>query len=414
MKSKTLYYLILLTFLATFIPAVHAQTYSVIHSFTGGPGGKAPNAGVTIRENALYGTTLGNPYQNYDCGTAYQLIHSGSNWSFSTLVALGNNCSPYARVVIGPDGHLYGTSWAGGVDHQGTVFKLTPPAGICRTLACYWTVTDVHEFRTNNDGWEPAGGDLIWDQQGNIYGTTYFGGEPFVYGTAFELTPSGNGYTESILHDFSGEDDGLYPASGLVFDNNGNLFGTTEGSIPGNAGNVFELTYAPGVGWTEHPLYQFQNGSDGKWPVGGLIFDSAGNLYGTTSSGGNGGGGTVFELSPSGDTWTFKLLYSFSGPNSYCGSLAALAIDGAGNLYGTTNCDGLYNNGNVFKLSHTQNGWVYSSLYDFTGATDGGGAISNVSIDTDGTLYGTTSEGGDMNCKGAFGSGCGVVWMIKP
>ena len=189
-------------------------------------------------------------------------------------------------------------------------------------------------------------------------------------GTVYELTPSGNGYTESVLYSFSGPD-GASPYAGLVFDNKGNLFGTTYRGGSNDAGTVFELTYVPGVGWTEHVLYNFQNASDGEYPFGGLIFDSAGNLYGTTIDGGSGGGGTVFELSPSGDTWTFKLLYSFSGQGD-CGPGATLTMDGAGNLYGTTYCDGIYNNGSVFKLSNTQNGWVYTSLHDFTGGTDGG------------------------------------------
>ena len=414
MKSKTLFHLFLLTFLTSFSPAMHAQTFSVLYNFTGGTDGKWPSAGVTIQGNALYGTTSGNPYHNYDCGTVFQLTHSGSNWLFSTLVALSqNNCTPYAGVVFGPDGHLYGTSWGGGKYNLGTVFKLTPQLGPCRDAACYWMVTNLHDFGPGTDGWEPGYGDLIWDQQGNIYGTTVFGGVSGD-GTVYELTPSGNGYTESVLYSFSGEDDGSYPGGGLVFDNKGNLFGTTSGAGSNDAGAVFELTYVVGVGWTEHTIYDFQNASDGELPVGALIFDTVGNLYGTTNEGGSGGGGTVFELSPSGDSWTFKLLYSFSGQGSYSGPWATLTMDGAGNLYGTTLTDGIYNNGSVFKLSGTENGWVYTSLHDFTGGADGGSPYGNVTIDTDGTLYGTTTGGGDMNCDGYLGPGCGVVWMIKP
>jgi uncharacterized repeat protein (TIGR03803 family) len=275
-------------------------------------------------------------------------------------------------------------------------------------------VNDLHDFGSGTDGQGPGLGDLIWDQQGNIYGTTAGGGTTGE-GTVYEMTPSGNGYTESVLYNFSGPD-GEGPWDGLVFDNKGNLFGTTiYGGLYNNCnadnincGTVFELTYVVGVGWTEHVLYDFQDASDGAYPVGGLIFDSAGNLYGTTTTGGSGGGGTVFELSPSGNTWTFKLLYSFSGQ----GPWAALTLDGAGNLYGTAYAAGIYNNGSVFKLSNTQNGLVYTSLHDFTGGTDGGNPSGNVSIDTDGTFYGTTLAGGDLNrCEGY---GCGVVWMIKP
>jgi len=410
MKSRTLFHLILITFLATFIPTMHAQTFSVLYAFTGGTDGAAPDAGVTIRGNALYGTTAG-PI----CGTVYQLTNAGSNWLFSTLAALPNNCNPWSRPVFGPDGHLYSTSEAGGTYGQGTVFKLTPPVGVCRTVACYWTVSDLHDFSAGTDGQNPIYGDLIWDQQGNMYGTTQFGGTSQNCnegcGIVYELTPSGNGYTESVLYSFSGTPDGSWPFAGLVLDNKGNLFGTTFIGGPNDLGTIFELSYVPGVGWTEHVLYAFKGTDDGGKPAGGVIFDSAGNLYGTTYEGGSGGGGTVFELSPSGDTWTFKLLYSFSVDS--CGPAEALTMDGAGNLYGTTWCGGIYNNGNVFKLSNTEDGWVYTSLHDFTGGADGGGhVLSNVSIDADGTLYGTTQSGGESayNCY----SGCGVVWMIKP
>lgn len=405
MKSKTLFYSVLITFLTLFIQAVHAQTFSVIHSFTRGTGGQFPRAGVTIRGNALYGTASGSG--NNCGGSVYQLVRSGSNWLFSTLAVLAhpNGCVPQARVIFGPDSHLYGTTWVGGTYAEGTVFKLTPQLGPCRDVACYWTVSDLHDFEGwPTEGGYPGYGDLIWDQQGNMYGTTESGGTSG-NGTVYELTPSGNGYTESVIYSFSGPD-GSGPYAGLVFDNKGNLFGTTGAGGSNNFGTVFELTYVVGLGWTEHVLYSFQNASDGELPVGGLILDSSGNLYGTTSSDGIGGGGTVFELSPAGDTWQFKLLYSLSGDWGY-GPQATLSMDGAGNLYGTVRRGRASDNGRVFKLSNTENGWVYTSLHDFTGGRDGGGEVdSNVSIDTDGTLYGTAFGGGDY--------GYGVVWMIKP
>jgi len=399
MKSKILFYFILVTLITTLALVVHAQTFSVVHSFTGGAGGSDPEAGVTIRGNALYGTTGGS-----DCGTVYQLTHSGSNWSFSTLAALPHNCYLIARVVFGPDGHLYGTSEVGGTYGYGSVFKLTPQVGPCRDAACYWTVNDLHDFGSGTDGTKPYRGDLIWDQQGNIYGTTLDGGAAG-YGTVYELTPSGNGYSESVLHNFPGPD-GVFLGSGVIFDKKGNLFGAAYQGGTNDGGIIFELTYVPGAGWTEQTLYKFQIASDGANPLGGLIFDAAGNLYGTTSQGGSGGGGTVFELSPSGETWTYKVLHSLTVGQQYYGSWATLSMDGAGNLYGTTVTGGVYGRGNVFKLSNTANGWVYTSLHDFTGDTDGWSPYSNVTIDIDGTLYGTTAGGGDK--------GRGTVWMIKP
>jgi uncharacterized repeat protein (TIGR03803 family) len=405
-KSKTLFCLVVLTIVTPLIPAMHAQTFSVLYAFKGFADGAVPQAGVTIRGNALYGTAT----------TVYQLTNTGSNWLFSTVASPLYGPLP-ARAVFGPDGHLYSTSDNGGIHANGNVFKLTPPVGVCKTVACYWTVNDLHDFGSGTDGQYPGSGDLIWDQQGNIYGTTTAGGTSqncdAGCGTVYELTPSGNGYTESVLYSFLGRTDGAYPQNGLVSDNNGNLFGTTFQGGSNDQGVVFELSYVEGV-WTENVLYRFQNASDGENPIGGLIFDSAGNLYGTTYYGGSGGGGTVFELSPSGNTWTFELLYSFTGQRG-SGPVATLTMDGAGNLYGTTFSGGIYNSGSIFKLSNTENGWMYTSLHDFTGGADGGSQTrSNVAIATDGTLYGTSDAGGNIDKYNCGSGGCGVVWMIKP
>ena len=183
-------------------------------------------------------------------------------------------------------------------------------------------------------------------------------------------------------------------------------FGVTRSGGPQNYGTVFELKYVTGVGWQEIPVYNFTGSTDGSDPSG-VTFDGSGNLYGVTRNGGSGGGGTIFELSPSGNSWTYKLLHSFVGPPG-CGPARPLTFDGTGNFYGTTICDGDYTVGNIFKLSNTGNGWVYSSLHDFDGLKALLGAFpeSNVTIDTDGTLYGTANAGGSNNN--------GVVWMIKP
>jgi uncharacterized repeat protein (TIGR03803 family) len=172
MKSKTLFCLVVFTLFTSLIPAVHAQTFSEIYSFKGGADGHGPEGGVTIRGNTLYGATSSN-----SC-TVYQLTNTGSDWLFSTIADLPSNCLPLARVVFGPDGHLYGTSNGGGAFGGGNVFKLTPPAGPCRNAACYWAVSDLHDFLLDSktDGDHPGTGDLIWDQQGNIYGTTQLGG----------------------------------------------------------------------------------------------------------------------------------------------------------------------------------------------------------------------------------------------
>lgn len=401
MKLKTLGYLSLITLVASLSPAAHAQTFSVIHAFTGGSDGGFPDAGVSIRDGNLYGTAYTGGVGN---GTVYEILHSGSNWTtipLSSFFAGGR--SPLARVVFGPDGQLYGTTAGGGACDNGVVFRLTVPATICKTASCLSQENVLHQFACHFDGALPWYGDVIWDRQGNIYGTTYAGGE-YGGGTVYELMPSGDSYTESVLYSFS--DGG--PKNGVIFDSNGNLFGTTiNGGLYG-FGTVYELTYSLGVGWIKTDLYDFQNGSDGSQPLAGLTFDSASNLYGAAGFGGSANGGTVFELTPLGNVWTFKVLDSLSGvPQGYaCGPYASLTMDTAGDLYGTTLCDGAHNLGTVFKLTNTGNGWEYTLLHDFDGGDDGERPLGKMTLDTDGSLYGTTALGG----SGSYG----VVWMIKP
>jgi uncharacterized repeat protein (TIGR03803 family) len=241
-----------------------------------------------------------------------------------------------------------------------------------------------------------------------MYGTTPGGGSGS--GVVYKMTKSGSGWTEQPMYTFSGPD-GAQPFAGVIFDNAGNLYGTTAQGGAYGYGTVYELS-PTGNGWTEKVLYSFQGGSDGSTLIGGLIFDQSGNLYGVNDNGGSGGGGTAFELTPNGDgSWTYHLLYSFSG-GSQCGPRATLDLDDAGTLYGTTFCDGANNFGSIFKLTPASPYWTYTSLYDFTGGADGSKPISNVVFDTAGNLYGTASSGGNMtNCTN---SGCGVVWQITP
>ena len=233
------------------------------------------------------------------------------------------------------------------------------------------------------------------------------GGQHNANGTVFEMMPSGNGWITVPIYSFSGPD-GSHPYAGVVIDSSGNLFGTTSRGGPNDLGIVFELKNVPGVGWQETVLYNFQNADDGALPFGGLIFDNLGNLYGTAIYGGSAHGGTVFELSPSGSTWTFHLLYSLTGPcDAGCGSQASLNFDAAGNLYGTTTCDGSHGGGTVFKLAKAGNGWAYTELHSFDPVPDGQGPICRKlrSIPT-AAIYGTTEAGGP-NSKG-------TLWMIKP
>lgn len=395
---------------------VKAQTYKVIHNFTGGLDGGGPLGGVTMdRAGNLYGTTAYSGYGS-GYGTAYQLRRLGSNWVSNALYSFAGSpdgADPEARVIFGPDGALYGTTMAGGSGCNGqpgcgTVFKLRPSPTACKTALCPGTETVLYSFEDLPDGAFPGYGDLIFDQAGNIYGTTSTGGRSHD-GTVFELTRSGSGWTESLLYSFAG-DDGQTPLSDVILDNAGNLYGTTQGGGLYGVGTVFQLTYSTETGWTENVLYSFQNGSDGGFPQAGLIFDQSGNLYGATADGGSGGGGTVFKLARSGGgSWTYSLVYSFTGDDG-CGPVGKLVLDAAGSLWGATDCDGAYHAGSVFKLTPSNGGWIYRSLYDFCAGgypcSDGHFSHCTVVFDAAGNLYGTTSQGGQYNG--------GVVWEITP
>jgi len=394
------------------LPTAQAQTFSVIHSFSGGLDGAAPYAGLNMdRAGNFYGTTYAGG--SHSLGTVYRLKRSGTGWIADGLYSFAGGASdgaePLARVTLGGDGSLYGTASLGGPLQTcgglgcGMVFRLRPSATFCRSVSCPWAETVLHFFQGPPDGELPAG-ELIFDGAGNLYGTTYSGG------IVYELTPSGNAWTENILYDFSGED-GYEPYSGLIFDNAGKLYGTTQDGGLSYAGTVFQLTKS-GSGWTESVLYNF-NLPSGGYPTAGLVFDQSGNLYGATTYGGSDGAGVVFELSPSGGGWTYSVLHSFTGEDGCsfdrylgAGPWAALTMDATGNLYGTTRCDGANQMGNIFRLTPSGGAWTYTSLHDFTGGEDGAFPLSNVTMDASGILYGTASAGGSQ--------GHGIVWEITP
>jgi uncharacterized repeat protein (TIGR03803 family) len=319
---------------------------------------------------------------------------------------------PYSTLVIGRDGKLYGTTAFGGIGpclaygHTGcgTVFTLQNPVSFCHTSYCPWIETPLYKFSGGADGSNPYGGALVFDQAGNIYGTTYGGGTGS--GVVYKLTPAGSGWTESVLYTFAGGSDGASPWAGVTLDQAGNLYGTTAAGGAFGGGTVYELSPS-GSGWTKRTLHSFQQQQDGGNPYAGVILDPAGNLYGATQYGGSGGGGTVFEMSPSGDSWIFTTLYSFigSGGGHAKGPVADLVMDAGGNLYGTTGGDGTYRFGSVFKLTHGGGGWTYTSLHDFTGGSDGNLPRSNLVFDGSGNLYSTAYGGVDGN---------GVVFQITP
>jgi len=390
------------------IPWAQAQTYNILHNFTGGLDGLQPWAGLTLDQTGnLYGTTFeGGRTGN---GTVFKLSHESSSWIFSPLYNFngGNDAhAPQARVIFGPDGTLYGTTYAGGNNGCegvgcGAVFNLKPTPTAPPTALTPWIETVLYRFTGRADGSGPGYGDLVFDQAGNLYGTTIYGGNN-QDGVVYELSPSGGGWTESVLYSFTGKQDGSNPYSGVIFDQAGNLYGTNTTGLDAY-GRVYQLTPS-GPPWIEHSLYGFTGGNDGAYPVGGVIFDQSGNLYGTTNSIAYGGGGTIFELKPSTGGWMFNLLYSFTG-NTLQGPYSSLAMDAAGNLYGTTYGEGAYSLGSVFKLTPSVGSWIYTDLHDFSGS-DGQNPVGGVVLDASGNLYGTASKGG--------AHGDGVVWEITP
>jgi uncharacterized repeat protein (TIGR03803 family) len=383
-----------------------AQTFSVLHYFTGGLDGDDPYAGVTVaRSGVLYGTAADGG--SHSAGTVFKLSQVNSSWVSTPLYEFtgGNASLPLGGVVVGPNGALYGTTFGVGVETFGTVFELTPQPTFCRGVLCYWNETVLHTFM-GSDGSGPQAENLVFDSAGNIYGTTG-GGGMYDSGVAFELTPSGGGYTESILHSFGNGTDAREPVAGVVFDAAGNLYGTApsggNGSpevCHGSCGAVYQLMPSNG-GWVENVLVNFDV-TNGKAPYGNLIIDSSGNLYGTTASGGQNGGGVVYELSPSGGGFNYSMLYSFSA----CDSKGGLAEDAAGDLFGVCYSGGAHQDGWVFELTNCSQGCSLVDLHDFSGS-DGMNPYGGPALDASGNLYGTTGAGG-TGCA----QGCGVVWEI--
>ena len=300
----------------------------------------------------------------------------------------------YGSLIPDSAGNLYGTTEFGGAHACGAVYELSPTQG------GGWTETVLHSFINDGvDGYNPVSG-LIFDNAGNLFGTTNYGPG---YGTVFELSPAqGGGWTEKVIYVFTGPNDGRYPR-GLAFDSSGNLFGTTANggiycSLFQGCGTVFELSPTQDGGWTETVLHSFGDGMDGVTPLAPPIIDSAGNLYGTTSAGGLGpGNGTVFELSPAeGGGWTFTTIYEFGAlPDGQQPWTGPLVFDSARNLYGTTAAGGTNNNGTVYELSPGGGGsWTETVLHSFGSGVDGVEPLGGVIVDADGNLFGTTSQGG--------------------
>src|SRR3974390_242900 len=267
------------------------------------------------------------------------------------------------------------------------------------------TFKTLHKFTlTDPAGTQPNS--LIFDQAGNLYGTTV--------SSVFKLTPNADGsWSESVLYSFTNCSIGCDVTAGVTFGAAGILYGTTARGGANSSGTVFSLTPNLDGSWTESVLYSFgATAVDGIYPYAGLIIDQAGNLFGTTGEGGaSGGGGTVFELSPNTNgTWKESVLHSF---DYFTFPEANLVMDSAGNLYSTTTWGGDGCCGVVFKLSPNSDGtWTEQILYSFLGGGDGGNPFGSLIFDQDGNLYGMTLSGG-LNLS-SCDTGCGVGFPLSP
>ena len=420
----------------------HHET--VLHNFTGAPDGSYPWAGV-VRDSAgnLYGATQGGGTANL--GVVYKLDTSGNETVLYSFPGPADGSVPYAGVTADSAGNLYGTTFNGGPANAGVVYKLdatghetllhtftgepdggSPSAGVTRcpngnfygttslggaaNMGVVYEVdaagqyTLLHSFTGGADGGHPYAG-VTCGSAGNIYGTTVYGGNtvacpaqsylPGGCGVVFTLDASGN---ETVLYSFTGEADGGYPYAGVILDPAGNLYGTTASGGTENCylgcGVVYELNSTG----RETVLYSFAGAPDGAFPKAGVIRDSAGNFYGIAGLGAS-YAGVVFKLDTTGQE---TVLYSFTGgaDGDYP---VGLIRDPAGNIYGTTQYGGAGGAGVVFGLDTKGKQRV---LYSFTGGADGGTPYAGVIRDAAGNLYGTASSGGK--------EGTGVVFRLTP
>ncbi len=399
------------------VPAARSQevdaakpVYSVLYTFTGGADGGEPGVGYggagagLTRDKAgtLFGTTfVGGDETGYcgsgGCGVVFKLDAAGKETVLHAFTGPPDGYYPAAAMVRDEEGNLYGTTSFGGSASlpAGTVFKLDP-AG---------KETILYSFTGGADGNTPGAG-VIRDEAGNLYGTTIAGGASN-YGVVFRLDPAG---TETVLYGFTGGADGKYPQSSLIRDKKGNLYGTTQVGGSSDAGTVFKLDPTG----KETVLYTFTGGADGARPFAPLVRDAAGDFYGTASGGGASGNGVVFGLDPTG---RFTVLHTFTGGTDGAIPYGDLFRDDEGRLYGTAfaggnNTDPIcagFGCGVVFRLDRAGNETV---LYTFSGSADGDNPYVGLVRDAEGNFYGTTGYGGDLACGGGFG--CGVVFKLKP
>jgi uncharacterized repeat protein (TIGR03803 family) len=403
--------------------AFAGSTYDVIHRFQqSGNGGLNPTNLIADGAGNLYGIT--NSGGKYDFGTVYELTppgESGGSWKRTTLYSFPDGVGVLESagagwLIMDKAGNLYGVTLYGQGCQIGcgTVFKLAPP----KKSGGRWTETTLYVFSLWA-GWHPGG--LALDKEGNIYGTTYFGGrgcQSIGCGTVYKLTPAKHGkrWKRTVIYFFKGVPGGRGTGDGaepfdVVFDPKGNLYGLTESGgicVAGFcSGTAFKLKppEKKGSSWTETVLYRFNFESNGDQLYSGVVLDKSGALYGGTQD-------ILYRLALVKGTWTETVLLD----QGYIYSGVVLGDDG--NLYGTDLWDVNDTNGTVFELSPPGgNGgqWAETVLHDFAAGRDGSAPASNMVFGLNGALYGTTLRGGNNQCEiGGGNVGCGTVFEIAP
>jgi uncharacterized repeat protein (TIGR03803 family) len=309
-------------------------TETVLYNFTDGTDGGGPYGKLVLdQQGNLYGTTYAGGFHTCNCGVAFKIDPSGQETVLHTFLGGDDGATPYSGLAFDKKGNLYGiTNAGGGACNCGTVFKLAPDG----------TATILHDFAGGSDGAFPFyNSDLTVDKLGNLYGVTYQGGGSCNCGTIYKVDTSGK---ESILYAFADGSDGAYPVTNLLADKSGNFYGTTRYGGSGNAGTVFKL--APDN--TKTVLYSFAGSGDGGAPQAGVVADKLGNLYGTTELGGGNDAGVVFRVAPDGGE---TVLHSFSGGADGNEPYGALFAGKKKELYGTSTSGGTNGLGTVFEVS---------------------------------------------------------------
>lgn len=365
-----------------------AQTFSVLYSFQNKTDGSNPQASLFL--NGIFGTTFLGGDPGCACGTVFELLPNGTFSTLHTFVGTDGG-NPMGNLIADASGNLYGTTSQGGTGSlaAGTIFRLAPPA----KPGGPWTETVLYTFTGGADGAHPYAG-LTRDSAGNLYGTTNVGGT-FNHGTVFKLDTLGN---ETVLHSFAGTPDGAYPYAGLLRDNAGNLYGTTNDGGAFNSGTIFRVD----TKGKETVLHSFNGTTDGAHPSAGLTLDPAGNLCGTANQGGTQQEGTIFRLAKTGQ---FTTLHAFTALAQGTNPSAGLVLGPSGYLYGTTSQGGnLDDDGTVFELNPSTGS--FTLLHTFASGRFGNYPYTGLILDPAGNLYGATESGGT--------SERGLIFKIVP